>query len=292
MLGSLTLQNLELYSFTIMPIYDYMTPFEDEDYSQERVSPMGPLPQSMTEERTTTSSAGLETPYFDSKVRKHRHRGSTKPASSDIDPASSPYHGSGLMHVAEILLPENPRCYVCTDTDGAGELKESGTERHEISDRCPRCHSLLHGRVFPVLHPNFYTIEEQYDHHQHVDNPLHDECSPLEEESDMLERESDMLEYEANPLEQATYPPENLDIAMPAYATETSEQQSQPKAGKEEWNGHCPAPIAQQQPQIGNVRLPLAHGLKIFGCQSYKAGAQPKSPGSGLRPVPFYGKCL
>jgi hypothetical protein len=239
-----------------------------------------------------TSSASLESPYFDNKVPELRHCGATKSASSDIDSASSPYHGSGLMHVAEIVLPENPGCYVCADIGGVMKLKESGPERNEISDHCPRCRSLLHGRAFPVLQPNFYTIEEQYDYHEHGENPLHDECSPLEEESNILERESAMLEYEANPLEQAVHPPENLDIAMPAYATETSEQQSQPKAGKEEWNGHCPAPIAQQQPQIGNVRLPLAHGLQIFGCQSYKGGAQPKSPGSGLRPVPFYGKCL
>jgi hypothetical protein len=279
-------------TLTTMTIYDYMTPFEDDGHSQEGVSPVVRLPQAMAEKRTTTSSASLETSCLDSKVPELHHCASTTPTSSDIDSAPAPYHGSGLVHTAEILIPEKPLCCGCADNFGVSEPKESGPETNKSPDHCHRCHSLLNGGAFPVLQPNFDTTEEQYDNHKHVETLLHDECSPLEQESNLLERESALLEYEASPLEQVAHPLETLDIAMSAYTTEAREQESQLKAMKEEWKGHSPSPESQKWPLIGNGRLPPTYYLQIYGCRNYNGDPRPKVPGSGLPPVSYYGKYL
>jgi hypothetical protein len=251
-----------------MTIYDYMTPFEDEDDRQEHVPPLAP-PQPMTKGQAVASPASAGTPRFDNKTTKPCSCRSNNSSSSDPGSTSSSHGGSDVMHAANGLPVDKTCCYVCADIVGTTKHEDSGAQSKMSSNRCQHCHSVLHKRAFPALQTDCYAITETPNCHEHVESPLRNEYNPLEQELNLLEQESTPLKYEASPLEQAARPLEGRDIATAACGTEVGAQQSQPEAGKQESKGRCPTLNARKLPLMGSARL-----------------------WPSLRPVPFYGKCL
>jgi hypothetical protein len=312
---------------TIMTVYDYLTPFEGQIKRQEHLSLEIPLPHPDTEVQATKSSTSIDTPCFDvgpaffnppqpftilpltseppssyEKVPELSRRVSTHFSSSDVSLASSPCKSCGLIPADKGLLPGHDCCHICPDIARErecpdihvpSEIEESRAQNRRHSGHHRRCHSLLYERAPPILCNDPDIPEEHSNGHSHVDNSLEEGCSILEQESNMLGRESNPLEYEASPLGQAEGAPEKLDSAVSPCTTDTRDQQSEVKAGQEEWERHFRLQKAQGQLLKDNTRLPPPHRLHKYGNQSCMYNAEPgNAPDSGLRMVSFYGKCL
>jgi hypothetical protein len=274
-----------------MPIYDSMTPFEQQEPpSPETKRPKlekrqysGNPPTSPGSQCFDISAAWYNHPgpfsvqairpitphpvLLRHEVPELSHHSSTASSASEKDRGPPHCHRCGPISELSELNIQTSDCCVCANI--ARERERPNTPAPSPADVFnPRSHALLnhhHRRHSLFYEPIPLSVDKGVEPLRLLVNPIGQESTAIEVESNPLEEESNLLEGESNPLEQEAKPLEEAHGYENPYYPGAEEQLSRPRVSLEDWEIFCRVQNARSELWLENEKASSASASQVQG---------------------------
>lgn len=261
-----------------MPIYDYMTPFEQREASLPEVK------RSKLEKRRYSGNPPVSPAsyYFDISASNHpgpfnvqairpaspnpvllrhempgpSHNSSTDSAGAEKDRDPPPCYRCGPIFEQSVLHTQANDCCVCVGIAHEREGRSAQTPG-SVDMFNPRCHALQnhrHRQHSLFDRPIQLNADKELGPLGQLFNPLEQESTPIEVKSEPLEEECNRLEADSKSLEYEAMPLEEAHGYEDPYYPGAEERLSGHRVSLDDWDDFCRVQKARSELWLENEK--------------------------------------